>query len=84
MRKRRQYKPDSIRREEIMESVVRILSSPRQVRFTTKEIASTTAISEACIYRHYSEKAEILKEILNRCSGLLVDVLAAVEGLFTV
>ncbi len=54
-----------------MDSVVSILGEPVQSRFTTKEIAAKIGVSEACLYRHFSGKAQILGEVLKRSAQLL-------------
>ena len=71
VRVKRQYKNGSIRRIQIMDSVVSILGEPVQSRFTTKEIAAKIGVSEACLYRHFSGKAQILGEVLKRSAQLL-------------
>ena len=71
VRIKRQYKRGLVRKAQIMDAVVSILGESTQVRFTTKEIAAKIGVSEACLYRHFSGKAQILGEVLKRCAELL-------------
>ncbi len=71
VRIKRQYNKGPLRKAQIMDAVVSILGEPIQVRFTTKEIAAKIGVSEACLYRHFSGKAEILGEVLKRTAQLL-------------
>lgn len=80
LRDKRQYKRGYARKSEIMDAVVRILGTPIQEKFTTKEIAAQIHVSEACIYRHFSGKTEIMLAVLRRSEELLIKTLRSAEA----
>ncbi len=77
---RRQYVRGEDRRQQIMEAVVRLLSARRQEKFTTKEIAANVGVSEACLYRHFKNKAEILSGIVDFCDRSVVEMCAQIDA----
>ena len=81
---KRQYKRGKERRQDILTAVVMLLSNPKPERFTTKEIAALCGVSEACLYRHFSSKAEVLMSLIGFCETSVMTMfseLDAVEGL---
>lgn len=77
---RRQYRRSADRRREIMEAVVRLLSEPRQEKFTTKEIAAAVGVSEACLYRHFKSKAEILAGLADFCESAISGMCSEIDA----
>ncbi len=78
---KRQYKKSADRRQEILAAVVTLLGKPRLEKFTTKEIAAATGLSEAALYRHFTNKAEILRQIVMFCESSFTSMFAAVEAM---
>ena len=81
---KRQYKRGKERRQDILTAVVMLLSNPKPERFTTKEIAALCGVSEACLYRHFSSKAEVLMSLIGFCETSVMTMfseLDSVEGL---
>lgn len=64
---KRIYKKSADRQQEILSAVVTLLGKPRLVKFTTKEIAAVCQLSEAALYRHFKNKAEILRQLVAFC-----------------
>lgn len=77
---RRQYRRGADRRQEIMEAVVTLLSDRRQEKFTTKEIAASVGVSEACLYRHFKNKAEILAGIADFCDSAISGMCSEIDA----
>ena len=77
---KRVYKKGDERRQEILSAVVTLLGKPRLEKFTTKEIAAVTGLSEAALYRHFTNKAEILRQIVAFCETSFASMFAAVEA----
>ncbi len=77
---RRQYRSGANRRQEIMEAVVKLLSERKQEKFTTKEIASSVGVSEACLYRHFKNKAEILSGIADFCDSAVSAMCSEIDA----
>ncbi len=77
---KRQYKKSADRRQEILAAVVTLLGKPRLEKFTTKEIAAATGLSEAALYRHFTNKAEILRQIVMFCETSFASMFSAVEA----
>lgn len=73
---RRQYRRTAERRQEILVSVVQLLSEPGCHGVTTKEIAKFMGVADGALYRHFSGKTEILKELIGFCN-------VAFEGMFS-
>lgn len=73
---RRQYRRTAERRQEILVSVVQLLSEPDCHGVTTKEIAKFMGVADGALYRHFSGKAEILNELIGFCN-------TAFEGMFS-
>ncbi len=78
---KRQYKKSADRRQEILAAVVTLLGKPRLEKFTTKEIAAATGLSEAALYRHFTNKAEILRQIVMFCESSFTSMFSAVEAM---
>ena len=78
---KRQYKKSADRRQEILAAVVTLLGKPRLEKFTTKEIAAATGLSEAALYRHFTNKAEILRQIVMFCETSFASMFSAVEAM---
>ena len=57
-----------------------LLGKPRLEKFTTKEIAAVTGLSEAALYRHFTNKAEILRQIVAFCETSFASMFAAAEA----
>ena len=77
---KRVYKKGDERRQEILSAVVTLLGKPRLEKFTTKEIAAVTGLSEAALYRHFTNKAEILRQIVAFCETSFASMFAAAEA----
>lgn len=77
---KRVYKKGDERRQEILSAVVTLLGKPRLEKFTTKEIAAVTGLSEAALYRHFTNKAEILRQIVAFCETSFASMFAATEA----
>ncbi len=78
---KRQYKKSADRRQEILSAVVTLLGKPRLEKFTTKEIAAATGLSEAALYRHFTNKAEILKQIVAFCETAFASMFSSAEAM---
>ena len=77
---KRAYKKGADRRQEIAGAVLSILSAPRLEKFTTKEIAAQVGVSEACLYRHFASKADILMMLVDFCDQSFRAMFAEVEA----
>ena len=66
-RVRRQYRRTKERRQEILVTVVRLLSEPSCGGVTTKEIAKAMGVADGALYRHFTGKTEILLELIDFC-----------------
>ena len=77
---KRVYKKGDERRQEILSAVVTLLGKPRLEKFTTKEIAAATGLSEAALYRHFTNKAEILRQIVAFCETAFTSMFSAAEA----
>lgn len=73
---RRQYRRTAERRQEILVAVVQLLSNPNCSNVTTKEIAKFMGVADGALYRHFSGKTEILRELIGFCHS-------AFESMFT-
>ena len=69
-------------REHILDSAVHVMSSRGLARSTTKEIAQAAGLSEAALYRHFTDKSDmflcVLAERLPQLVGTLQDLPARV------
>lgn len=64
----RERKSGKIRRQEILEAIARLLGEEKMRRLSTREIAAEAGISEACLYRHFKSKAEMIVGLVEFCS----------------
>ena len=80
---RRQYRRTAERRQEILVAVVELLSEPACTGVTTKEIAAYMGVADGALYRHFSGKPEILRELIGFCRNAfesMFDEINAQEG----
>ena len=77
---KRPYKKGADRRQEILAAVVTLLGKPRLEKFTTKEIALATGLSEAALYRHFTNKAEMLRQIVAFCETSFAGMFSEAEA----
>ncbi|GHF59906.1 AcrR family transcriptional regulator [Amycolatopsis bartoniae] len=66
-------------RDEILAAASRIMRERGYARATTKEIARAAGYSEAALYKHFADKAEIFLGVLNEQLPGLGTVLAELE-----
>jgi len=52
------------RRIEILQTLARMLESPRWVRITTAALAAKLDVSEAALYRHFASKAQMYEGLI--------------------
>lgn len=64
---RRQYRRTSERRQEILQTVTKLLAEPGCRGVTTKDIARSMGIADGALYRHFSGRAEIFAELIGFC-----------------
>ncbi len=69
-----------IRREQIVQSTLKIIAKKGARNLTTAAIASEVGMSEANIYRHFRSKDEILSETVSRIGS---DLRANLEKVFS-
>ena len=77
---KRAYKKSVDRQQEILTAVVMLLGKPRLEKFTTREIATATGFSEAALYRHFTNKAEILRQLVAFCEQSFTGMFSAAEA----
>lgn len=65
-KKRAQRLTTEQRREQIMESAVRLILGEGVARCTLEAIASEAGISKALIYRHFNSREDLLRAVLHR------------------
>lgn len=64
----RERKSGKVRRQEILEAIARLLGQEQMRYLSTREIAAEAGISEACLYRHFKSKAEMIIGLVEFCS----------------
>ena len=67
-------------REDILGAAARIMRTEGYARATTKEIARAAGYSEAALYKHFQDKAEIFLRVLEEQLPALADLLTRLEG----
>ncbi len=60
-------KPGRVRRQEILQALALILGQADERNFSTRRIAAQAGISEACLYRHFKSKAEMIDGLVGFC-----------------
>lgn len=76
----RERKPGNVRRQEILEAIARILGETGERSFSTREIAACAGISEACLYRHFKSKAEMIEGLVGFCSGAFEAMFSEIDA----
>ena len=77
MTKRRRESTE-VRQQQITEAALHVIGQKGINGATTVEIASATGISEGNLYRHFRNKEEIIKSVIDKIGNDLVAILAAV------
>jgi AcrR family transcriptional regulator len=67
-------------REDILRAAARIMRDEGYARATTKEIARAAGYSEATLYKHFQDKAEIFLRVLEEQAPALATLLAQLDG----
>jgi AcrR family transcriptional regulator len=67
-------------REDILGAAARIMRDEGYARATTKEIARAAGYSEATLYKHFQDKAEIFLRVLEEQAPALATLLAQLDG----
>jgi AcrR family transcriptional regulator len=67
-------------RDDILAAVARIMRTEGYARATTKEIARAAGYSEAALYKHFQDKAEIFLRVLEEQLPGLAALLRRLEG----
>ncbi|MDD2834282.1 MAG: nucleoid occlusion factor SlmA [Methylotenera sp.] len=62
------------RKQQILETLAKILESPKREKITTASLAAKLAVSEAALYRHFANKAQMFE-------GLIVFIEETIFGL---
>ncbi|MSP85982.1 MAG: nucleoid occlusion factor SlmA [Methylotenera sp.] len=62
------------RKQQILETLAKMLESPKRERITTASLAARLDVSEAALYRHFANKAQMFE-------GLIVFIEATIFGL---
>lgn len=76
----RERKSGRVRRQEILEAIARILGESGDRRFSTREIAAQAGISEACLYRHFKSKGEMIEGLVGFCSQAFDAMFHEIDG----
>lgn len=76
----RERKPGRVRRQEILEAIARILGETGERSFSTREIAACAGISEACLYRHFKSKAEMIEGLVGFCSSAFEAMFSEIDA----
>ena len=67
-------------REDILGAAARIMRDEGYARATTKQIARVAGYSEATLYKHFQDKAEIFLRVLEEEAPALATLLARLDG----
>jgi AcrR family transcriptional regulator len=67
-------------REDILGAAARIMRDEGYARATTKEIARAAGYSEATLYKHFQDKAEIFLRVLEEQAPAFATLLAQLDG----
>ncbi len=67
-------------RDDILDAAARIMRTEGYARATTKEIARAAGYSEAALYKHFQDKAEIFLRVLEEQLPGLAALLRRLEG----
>ena len=67
-------------RDDILAAAARIMRTEGYARATTKEIARAAGYSEAALYKHFQDKAEIFLRVLEEQLPGLAELLRRLEG----
>ena len=67
-------------REDILGAAARIMRDEGYARATTKEIARAAGYSEATLYKHFQDKAEIFLRVLEEQAPALATLLSQLDG----
>jgi AcrR family transcriptional regulator len=67
-------------RDDILAAAARIMRTDGYARATTKEIARAAGYSEAALYKHFQDKAEIFLRVLEEQLPGLAELLMRLEG----
>lgn len=75
----RERKSGKVRRQEILEAIARLLGQEQMRYLSTREIAAEAGISEACLYRHFKSKAEMIIGLVEFCSQAFCQVARSID-----
>ncbi len=67
-----------VRQQQITEAALQVIGEKGIRGATTSEIAAAVGISEGNLYRHFKNKEEIIKSVIDKIGGDLASILAAV------
>lgn len=67
----KQYERTAVRRQQIADAALAILSESGLRRFTTQAIAARVGIADGTIFRHFKNKQEIVIAAMNRLEELM-------------
>lgn len=82
------------RKQQILETLARMLESPKRLKITTATLAAQLQVSEAALYRHFANKAQMFEglidfiestifSLINKISAEETDGLIQVERILT-
>ena len=54
----------SDRKQQILETLAKILENPKREKITTASLASKLNVSEAALYRHFANKAQMFEGLI--------------------
>lgn len=52
------------RKQQILETLAKMLEAPKQVKITTASLAARLEVSEAALYRHFANKAQMFEGLI--------------------
>jgi AcrR family transcriptional regulator len=64
-------KPTEIRRQEIVDAAMRILSSEGARQFTADRLGAAVGIASGTVFRHFDSMEEILDAVVDRIEGII-------------
>jgi TetR/AcrR family fatty acid metabolism transcriptional regulator len=67
-----------VRQQQITEAALRVIGQKGINGATTVEIASASGVSEGNLYRHFKNKEEIIKSVIDKIGSDLASILASV------
>ena len=71
--------PKIHRREQILQLIARMLEDPQRPKITTATLASQLDISEATLYRHFKNKAEMFQGLIDFIESSLMQLVNQIE-----